>query len=566
MLMLPKSFSKVISLSLRPRFILFTLFSFLISFKILLLTNNITFPQPVKVIHLQKQNLTISPLSIEVEPPRWLEVIQGLQFSHKGALRVGLVNFQEDQQSQLLEVASTAGVAKPVIINLELVSSYVTWKTLFPGRVSDEPSKSCPEIPMPEPMKYPKLDVVAVELPCGYNRSEMEGIRDVHRLQLSMASAYLIVENAIRKKIKHVYGVFISKCEPMIELFRCDDLIWHEGDYWIYKPKVDRLTEILSMPIGACNLALPYAQTLGTRKLETKQITKPREAYVTVLHSSESYVCGAIALAQSILLTNTTKDLVLLADHTISNHSIDGLRAAGWKIKRIDRIRSPDAKPNDYNAWNYSKLRVWQLTEYLKVMFIDSDFIVLKNMDHFFDYPQLSASPNNGFRFNSGIMLVEPSECFFRTLMSKRFTIKSYNGGDQGYLNEVSTYWHRLSKKLNHLKYFSDLHSERRVVPKDLYAVHFLGMKPWLCYRDYDCNWDKTGYHKFASDDFHALWWQLVYDAMPKELQMHCGLTKGRVKTLQRSRVSAKLDNQFDGHWKIEIKDPRQNNSVASTT
>lgn len=291
---------------------------------------------------------------------------------------------------------------------------------------------------------------------------------------------------------------------------------------------------------------------------------KSREAYVTVLHSSQYYVCGAITLAQSILQTNTTKDLVLLADRTISKHSRQGLEAAGWKVKRIDRIRSPNAKVDAYNEWNYSKLRVWQLTDYDKVMFIDSDFIVLHNIDHFFDYPQLSASPNNKWLFNSGIMILEPSECFFDNLMSKRYTLKSYNGGDQGYLNEIITWWHRLTVKLNFMKYFpKEFGDGPRIIPEDQYTIHFLGMKPWTCYRDYDCNWNREDYHNFASDEVNARWWQ-VYDAMPKELQPYCGMTEEADARLRELRANAEEAELEDGHWRIELKDPRQFNLIKS--
>ena len=283
---------------------------------------------------------------------------------------------------------------------------------------------------------------------------------------------------------------------------------------------------------------------------------RPRHAYVTLLHSSEDYVCGAIALAQSIRETNSTKDLVLLADSSISDHSISGLQAAGWKVKRIERIRSPHARINAYNEWNYSKLRVWQLTEYDKVMFIDADFIVLHNIDHFFDYPQLSAAPNNKWLFNSGIMILEPSKCFFDTLMSKRYNLKSYNGGDQGYLNEVLTWWHRLTTRLNFMKFFPTQQSDRSI-PEDRHTIHFLGMKPWTCYRDYDCNWDRADYHRFASDDMNARWWQ-VYDGMSTELQAHCGMTQEMDRRVRKRREIALKKNLFDGHWKIIIKDPRQ--------
>lgn len=156
-----------------------------------------------------------------------------------------------------------------------------------------------------------------------------------------------------------------------------------------------------------------------------------REAYATVLHSSESYVCGAIALAHSIKRTNSTRDLVLLADDSITSKSIKGLQDAGWKVKKIKRIRSPNAEEGAYNEWNYSKLTVWQLAEYDKVIFVDADLIVLRNIDEFFVYPQLSAVRDHNTFFNSGLMVLEPSDCMFNQMMTKRFELESYNGGDQ---------------------------------------------------------------------------------------------------------------------------------------
>lgn len=192
----------------------------------------------------------------------------------------------------------------------------------------------------------------------------------------------------------------------------------------------------------------------------TTHYHKPKQAYVTILHSSEAYVCGAIALAQSLLQTNTSKDLILLADNSISPNSIQALKDAGWYVMRIDRIRSPFSEKGSYNEWNYSKLRIWQLTMYDKIVFIDADLLVLKNIDQFFALPQLSAAANNKMRFNSGVMIVEPSACLFEELMEKSFELKSYNGGDQGFLNEVFTWWHRLPSRVNYLKIFLKENSE----------------------------------------------------------------------------------------------------------
>ncbi|KAK9219095.1 hypothetical protein WN943_007734 [Citrus x changshan-huyou] len=78
--------------------------------------------------------------------------------------------------------------------------------------------------------------------------------------------------------------------------------------------------------------------------------------------------------------------------------------------------------------------------------------------------------------------------------------VSSYNGGDQGFLNEVFTWWHRLPKRINHLKVFSKQDDKEHQVGDGLYAIHYLGLKPWMCYKDYDCNWDMVSRHIFASD------------------------------------------------------------------
>ncbi|KAG4919830.1 hypothetical protein JHK85_058111 [Glycine max] len=61
--------------------------------------------------------------------------------------------------------------------------------------------------------------------------------------------------------------------------------------------------------------------------------------------------------------------------------------------------------------------------------------------------------------------------------------MKSYNGGDQALVNEVFTWWHRLPTKLNYLKSFEKREGNENleVVPEDLYVMHYLVLKPWMC-------------------------------------------------------------------------------------
>ncbi|KAM7473611.1 hypothetical protein LguiB_020854 [Lonicera macranthoides] len=485
--------------------------------------------------------------------PRWYDFIFEEIKSDK--IKFGLVNIDEK-----------IGEFDNVKINFDRLDENLTWENFFPEWI-DEDGKFgrlpvCPEIPMPQFEDYGELDVVVAKISCGTNR---EGVRDVFRLQVNLVVANLVVRNGYKESEevdRTVYVVFVGSCGPMLEIFRCDDMIWDGGDQWIYKPDLRRLKEMVAMPVGTCQLAPPLpqpgeeARTRNSLQQKNIPINHPREAYVTVLHSSESYVCGAIALAQSILRTNSTKDLLLLADDSISPTSINGLKSAGWKIKKIQRIRSPHAKRNAYNEWNYSKLRIWQQTQYDKLIFIDSDLIVLKNIDAFFNYPALSAVRNDKFMFNSGVMLVEPSECMFKTMMKKRFALGSYNGGDQGFLNEVFVWWHRWPLTLNHLKVYN-MRKRRHEVPNDLYTIHYLGLKPWMCYEDYDCNWDMEDHHIFASDSAHKKWWE-IYKGMDEELKPYCELSKKMEEKLKKRRKRAKNGSWGDGHWKIKVKDPRR--------
>ncbi|KAJ6757204.1 UDP-GLUCURONATE:XYLAN ALPHA-GLUCURONOSYLTRANSFERASE 5-RELATED [Salix koriyanagi] len=137
--------------------------------------------------------------------------------------------------------------------------------------------------------------------------------------------------------------------------------------------------------------------------------------------------------------------------------------------------------------------------------------------------------------------------------MSKRDKLFSYNGGDQGFLNEVFTWWHRLPTRLNYLKIFKEQGNPDHEIQKGPYTIHFLGLKPWACYRDYDCNWDMVDRHVFASDSAHRSWWR-VYDAMPRKLQKYCGLTKHMDARIRKWRGKAKNANLPDGHWKINVK------------
>lgn len=468
-------------------------------------------------------------------------------------LTIGLLNFQDIENAQFNILFPDAEI---VILNLDHVADTTTWETLYPEWIDEEQEFEVPICPTLPKLQVPNrpYDLIAVKLPC---KKSNDWSRDIARLHLQIAAAELA---ATLKGVYTVRILLVSECFPIPNLFTCKELIQHEGVVWLYEPNLTTLREKLQLPLGSCELAVPL-----NNKDHRHSGNAPREAYATILHSAHVYVCGAIVAAQSIRITGSTRDLVILVDDSISDYHRGGLEAAGWKIHTIQRIRNPKAEPEAYNEWNYSKFRLWQLTEYDKIIFIDADLLILRNIDFLFEMPEISATGNNATLFNSGVMVVEPSNCTFKLLMEHINDIESYNGGDQGYLNEVYTWWHRIPKRMNFLKHFwmgdEDEIKEMKTRlfgadPPVLYVLHYLGLKPWLCFRDYDCNWNVDILQGFASDVAHRTWWK-VHDAMPENLQRYCLLRSKQKAALEWDRRQAEKGNYTDGHWKIKIQDPR---------
>lgn len=161
-------------------------------------------------------------------------------------------------------------------------------------------------------------------------------------------------------------------------------------------------------------------------------------------------------------------------------------------------------------------------------------------------------------------MVIEPSNCTFEFFMNRTNDVVSYNGGDQGFLNEVFVWWHRLPRRVNYLKNFwantsGEANMKNQMFgsdPPKLYSIHYLGLKPWQCYRDYDCNWDIAKQRVYASDVAHQRWWK-VYDQMEDGLKKLCGLSEQRKIELEWDRKLARQSGS-DGHCLINVTDTRR--------
>src|SRR5258708_15860536 len=86
-----------------------------------------------------------------------------------------------------------------------------------------------------------------------------------------------------------------------------------------------------------------------------------------------------------------------------------------------------------------TKLHIFRLTQFQKIIFLDADVLPIRPLSHLFNIPhEFSAAPDVGWPdiFNSGVLVVSPGNDKFNELYELIKTKPSWDGGDQGLLNE----------------------------------------------------------------------------------------------------------------------------------
>jgi alpha-N-acetylglucosamine transferase len=228
-------------------------------------------------------------------------------------------------------------------------------------------------------------------------------------------------------------------------------------------------------------------------------------AYVTLVTNAD-YVKGAVALVRSLGLTGTKADIVVLHTGGVSSGDLSPLTELGARVVAAKLLPTSDAfnlrhararihgenpftkgrKPQFHTPLdNFAKLRLWQLTQYEKVVFIDADAIVLKNIDRLLSYPEFSAAPNvyerlSDFRrLNSGVFVARPSEATFAAMLERLDAPDAFwKRTDQTFLQAFFPEWHGLPVFDNMLQYVWFNLPELWHWPS-ISVLHYQYEKPW---------------------------------------------------------------------------------------
>jgi glycogenin glucosyltransferase len=237
-------------------------------------------------------------------------------------------------------------------------------------------------------------------------------------------------------------------------------------------------------------------------------------AFITLL-STSSYLPGVACLAASLRATGTELPLVVALSHGVPQDVREQV-AAMPGVARVLVLPPGDLLPpsalRQAHHWDHTfdKLRLFGLSEFSKLVYLDSDMVVLQGLDGLFEAPHMAAVAAGRLvhpdwtRLNSGLMVIEPQDGLPERIAQTLATAMNQMAGDgrpalgdQDLINSYYPDWPLAGPHLDQsYNVFFDhvdayLATGRYTLPgqpgrsavkgQPLRVVHFVGRdKPWM--------------------------------------------------------------------------------------
>eukprot|EP00927_Polykrikos_kofoidii_P029496 TRINITY_DN25504_c0_g1_i1.p1 TRINITY_DN25504_c0_g1~~TRINITY_DN25504_c0_g1_i1.p1 ORF type:complete len:1044 (+),score=174.76 TRINITY_DN25504_c0_g1_i1:63-3194(+) len=257
--------------------------------------------------------------------------------------------------------------------------------------------------------------------------------------------------------------------------------------------------------------------------------SQQRCAYATLLYGDKvPYFLGALVTGWSLKATGSTVDRILLHTDDVPQ-AFEPILKQFWKLRRVDYLEGSQRMYKNYARSRFkavfTKLQALSCTEYDKVLMLDLDMLIRRNVDDLFSLPAPAAMkrasgkeqpPHGGiFRgedlwrthrddmcsgINAGVMLLEPCKKVYERMVAEIKDpqhpehVGTY-GPEQDYLSRfycafMGATWTHLHARYNYQLMLPDdyVSSEHRNIDIEsgVFVAHYSGprVKPWELNRD----------------------------------------------------------------------------------
>lgn len=252
-----------------------------------------------------------------------------------------------------------------------------------------------------------------------------------------------------------------------------------------------------------------------------------RFAYVTLLYGDNTYFLGTLVFIISLLKTKPKYDTVLLYTNDVPLEKINILKEYYTKLIKIDYILFENKIKRKRFVDIYTKLQIFKLTDYEKILFMDNDMYVQKNIDNLFNYSTpagMAISENLKYKdnelvidrnivFNAGVWLLKPSLEEFNKLMEG---LRSFNVSYQLEQEYVSYFYSGKWTNISYLYNFQFTLSSLEKTPirakvyknvniEDISVIHYSSStKPWDTISDSNKTKKNKRFNEYT--EYYGIW------------------------------------------------------------
>ena len=184
------------------------------------------------------------------------------------------------------------------------------------------------------------------------------------------------------------------------------------------------------------------------------------EKYVCLL-STDDYLEGVLVLNYNLQQLNSTHSLLCLVSDTIQEITRKKLEFFNIEYRIVKSLFNYSNKTN--YRWNHTfdKIYIFSLVDLDKIVYLDSDFLILSNLDHLFDIEQFTMNcdlPYCSDTYNSSIIVTKPSMNDFNGLIN---LLNTYDDneviGDQNIINHYFKNINSLDSSYNLMRSLSKM-------------------------------------------------------------------------------------------------------------
>jgi len=265
-----------------------------------------------------------------------------------------------------------------------------------------------------------------------------------------------------------------------------------------------------------------------------------KTAYVAFL-CNEGMLLPTLVLVRSVKATGTKADVVVMVTDGVPPAARDQLIKEGASI--VDAPETPypfkvtAGRKKMFKHCRYAKIHLWGLVSYGRVIYLDADTMLVRNIDDLFTMPLpmgpildehseysglvkglLAVHDQFADIFNSGVMVLQPSHRAIEGMLKVYMTTKSYNIGDQGFLN---VFWKQnvnyLAGEYNYLTWLASTTWGKTIYAQRAVMHYTAEVKPWN-FLDWQSQ-EETFYSKtYLAEIWHE--WSVQGDAVGAEYRL----------------------------------------------